>query len=156
MRALIASARAGLGCAIAETTPTSASVLAIQKRLNFIFPSDIPPSPPQHGFYSSRVNYSLRIIFWTTGGYGPETRGLRSARYELQGLDQPCPYQHCRQTQNCHCEKCHRVGRHLCQKLDHLPPPSPSRQRRKNAATAREFNFLDNHKRRCALHGLDF
>jgi len=37
-------------------------------------------------------------------------------------LDQPSQhYQHCRQTQNCHCEKYHRVGRHPCQKLDHLP-----------------------------------
>jgi hypothetical protein len=44
---------------------------------------------------------------------------------EYAALDQPSQhYQHCRQTQNCHCEKYHRVGRHLCQKLDHLPPPS--------------------------------
>jgi hypothetical protein len=60
--------------------------------------------------------------------------GLRRAFFEAPGtncdlrvneytaLDQPSQhYQHCRQTQNCHCEKYHRVGRHLCQKLDHLP-----------------------------------
>src|SRR5215813_14174897 len=40
----------------------------------------------------------------------------------MEPLDQPCQhYQRCRQTQNCHCEKYHRGGRHLCQKLDHLP-----------------------------------
>jgi len=40
----------------------------------------------------------------------------------MEPLDQPCQhYQRCRQTQNCHCEKYHRVGRHVCQKLDHLP-----------------------------------
>ena len=40
----------------------------------------------------------------------------------MEPLVQPCQhYQGCRQTQNCHCEKYHRVGRHLCQKLDHLP-----------------------------------
>ena len=39
-----------------------------------------------------------------------------------QRLDQPSQrYQHCRQTQNCHCKKYLRVGRHLCHKLDHLP-----------------------------------
>ena len=32
-------------------------------------------------------------------------------------------YQRCRQTQNCHYEKYLRRGRHLCQKLNHLPPP---------------------------------
>src|SRR6185312_11845949 len=37
-------------------------------------------------------------------------------------LDQPFqPYQRCRQTQNCRCDRYHRVARHLCQKLDHLP-----------------------------------
>src|SRR5262245_7085755 len=44
----------------------------------------------------------------------------RSARQRGHGLDHPSQhYQHCRQTQNCHCEKYLRVGRHLCQKLDH-------------------------------------
>jgi hypothetical protein len=39
-----------------------------------------------------------------------------------QRLDQPSQhYQHCRQTQNCHCKKYLRVARHLCQKLDHPP-----------------------------------
>jgi hypothetical protein len=33
------------------------------------------------------------------------------------------PLQHCHQTQNFHCEKYFRVGRHLSQKLDHIPAP---------------------------------
>jgi hypothetical protein len=32
-------------------------------------------------------------------------------------------YQHCRQSQICHCEKYFCVNRHLCQKFDHLPLP---------------------------------
>jgi hypothetical protein len=48
--------------------------------------------------------------------------GKLPMRGPLQHLDQPSQhYQHCRQTKNCHCEKYHRVGRHVCQKLDHLP-----------------------------------
>jgi hypothetical protein len=43
---------------------------------------------------------------------------------EYAGLDQPFhAYQRCRQTQKRRCDKYHRVGRHLCQKLDHLSPP---------------------------------
>jgi hypothetical protein len=58
-------------------------------------PSKLPPWPYQA--------VQGKVIFWN-------------------GLNQPSQhYQHCRQTQNCHCEKYHRVGRHLCQKLDHLP-----------------------------------
>jgi hypothetical protein len=43
-------------------------------------------------------------------------------------LGQPSQhYQHCRQSQNCHCEKYFRVGRHQCQKIDHLAlPPDPN------------------------------
>jgi hypothetical protein len=54
----------------------------------------------------------------------PKASAAICARYELHRLDQPSQhYQHCRQTQNCHCEKYHRLGRHLCQKFDHLRPP---------------------------------
>src|SRR5436190_9620064 len=48
-------------------------------------------------------------------------------------LDQPSQhYQRCRQSQNCHCDKYFRVGRHVCQKLGHLLSPlqSPSARRR--------------------------
>src|SRR5262245_28818867 len=50
----------------------------------------------------------------------PTTRGSRP-----RGLEGPrrriSESKHCRQTQNCHCEKYLRVGRHPCQKLDHPP-----------------------------------
>jgi hypothetical protein len=51
---------------------------------------------------------------------------------EYTALDQPSQYyQHCRQTENCHCDKYHSVGWHVRQKLDHLLSPlqSPNARR---------------------------
>src|SRR5262249_12110550 len=53
-----------------------------------------------------------------------QTAGHSRKPWRHHGLDPQCHhYQHCRQTQNCHCEKYHRVGRHMCQKFDHLSLP---------------------------------
>ena len=55
-------------------------------------------------------------------------------------LDQPSQrYQHCRQSQNYHCDKYHRVGWHVCQKIDHLalPPAVPNAKRRTPQLRAR-------------------
>ena len=52
---------------------------------------------------------------------------------EYAALDQPSQhYQRSCQTQNCHCDKYHRVGWHVCQKIDHLAlqPAVPNAKRR--------------------------
>jgi hypothetical protein len=43
-------------------------------------------------------------------------------------------YQDCRQTHNCHCDKYHRVGWHVCQKVDHLLSPLQSPNTRKRTS----------------------
>jgi hypothetical protein len=54
--------------------------------------------------------------------YRSDFVGRSRGRRQCTALDQPFqPYQRCSKTQNCRCDKYHRVGRHLCQKLDHLP-----------------------------------
>jgi len=68
-----------------------------------------------------------------------------------EALDQPSQrHQRCRQTQNCHYEKYFRLGRHLCQKLDHLPPPLQSRQRQKKN-TAIASNHSKGNREKAAL-----
>jgi hypothetical protein len=60
---------------------------------------------------------------------------------ECTALDQPSQgYQRSHQTQNCQCDKYHRVGWHVCQKIDHLALPTAMGQRqKKNTAIASMF-----------------
>jgi hypothetical protein len=63
----------------------------------------------------------------------PQPQASQSRMSDYTALDQPSQhYQHCRQTENCHCDKYHSVDWHVRQKLDHLLSPlqSPNARRR--------------------------
>src|SRR6516165_1313110 len=79
------------------------------------------------------------LIYERTRPKALTTRGSRPRR--LEGARRRISEsKHCRQTQNCHCEKYFRVGRHPCQKIDHLALPSAVGQRqKKNTAIASTF-----------------
>jgi hypothetical protein len=69
-----------------------------------------------HGVYRVPSSITRRVSF-----LGQLKAALRSARsLEQQPRLESQHYQRCRQTQNCRCKKCHRVGRHLREKLGHL------------------------------------
>jgi hypothetical protein len=87
----------------------------------------------QAAIVSYRTKEQLRRVSRLTGGMPPEMMGYSKAPDELclptvkrarsRSLHPLQHYQRCRQTQNCQYEKYLRRGRHLCQKLNHLPPP---------------------------------
>jgi hypothetical protein len=98
-----------------------------------------PPSPPETQAILCRRRHQARRppLAKIRPGRPAPAMGPGTA---AAALDQPSQrYQHCRQSQNYHCDKYHRVGWHVCQKIDHLalPPAVPNAKRRTPQLRAR-------------------
>src|SRR5215510_7746804 len=66
---------------LAASTHPAATSTALSFDFMAVTPLDEPPQPPLAWLLKSPVvNLSQGGIFWTTDGYGPEKRALRSAR----------------------------------------------------------------------------